>query len=38
MLFDVIPHEFPEDLRGRFILRPADFEKSVVEIALNPDA
>jgi hypothetical protein len=38
MLFDVIPHELPQDLRGRLVLATADFEESLVEIALNSDA
>jgi len=38
MLLDVVPHEFAQDLRGRLILASADFEESVVQIALNPDA
>jgi hypothetical protein len=38
MLVDIIPHELAQDLRGRLILTSADFQESVVQIALNPDA
>jgi hypothetical protein len=32
------PHKLADDLRRRFILRTADFEEAVPQIALYPDA
>ena len=38
MLSDIAPHKLADDLRGRFILRAADFEKLVTQLALHPYA
>ena len=32
------PHEFTDDLRGRSVLRAADLQKLLAQIALNSDA
>jgi len=34
----ILAHEFAEDLSGRLVLRPADFQERIPEIAVHANA